>query len=360
MDVFLDTNIFYNKYFLNESSFKFLSNYLTNTSSRLIISSLVCEEVENIRKRELNELRLLLKSTNKKIAKLTNLIVDNSEEKQVLDYSFKSILEKSFESVIYVDYDVVSQSEVVKRALSKKKPFREEEKGYRDTLIWLSLLKYLETNKLATDFAFISENKRDFYKDRDFHLDLMEDIKGHQLSCTIKPYLSLYQFISSNIDKEEHKIKHKDLYDDYLVHLDSEIEFGTSSFINDLSKEDFLSVLNKSRKHFPTINYLTDFYFDVVEGVEDATVVKYEKYDKNQFYILYNFNLRISELRITIRKGEYLIDQSKFDNSFVNIEQTESEVILYAYTRAYFETSFNFNLESEAIEGFEVISSDFR
>jgi len=188
----------------------------------------------------------------------------------------------------------------------------------------------------------------------------MEDIKEHQILCKLKPYLSLYEFISSNIDKEEHKIKYKDLYDEYLVKLDFDIESEISSLINSMSKDSFLSILTKSRRHFPQINYLADFSFEVLEGIEDATVVKYEKFEKSLFYIQYNFNLRISEIKIAIPKGDYIVDQQKFDKYFVNIEHSESDTILYAYTRAYFETSFNFNIDNETIEGFEIISSDFR
>ena len=69
MQIFIDTNIFYNDWFIQNSNFKYLFNYINNDGHTLLLSKLVIQESENIRNREINE---ALSEINKNIKKLKN------------------------------------------------------------------------------------------------------------------------------------------------------------------------------------------------------------------------------------------------------------------------------------------------
>ncbi|MEW7849251.1 PIN domain-containing protein [Massilia aurea] len=56
MNIFLDTNVFYNDWFLNNANFRYLFHYLSNEDGNLLVSKLVCQEAENIRLREYEKL----------------------------------------------------------------------------------------------------------------------------------------------------------------------------------------------------------------------------------------------------------------------------------------------------------------
>lgn len=55
-----------------------------------------------------------------------------------------------------------SHTELLSRDLARRKPFGESGKGYRDTLIWHSLLAYLSTNELCRELVLVTGNKSDF------------------------------------------------------------------------------------------------------------------------------------------------------------------------------------------------------
>ena len=148
--IFLDTNIFYNNWHLKNANFKYLFNYLENNGFRLVISELVCEEVQNIHNRELelsfNELRQVFHKIEK-LVDSTNMININALPNVI--YNFKELLREKARSVEFISYEHINQREVVRRALQKIRPFQEEDKGYRDTLIWLSLLSFLDRKSVV-------------------------------------------------------------------------------------------------------------------------------------------------------------------------------------------------------------------
>jgi galactose mutarotase-like enzyme len=76
---------------------------------------------------------------------------------------------------------------VVKRAIKLVKPFTGQEKGYRDTLIWLSFLSYLKDNDIEGDVAFITNNKHDFFEVKE-KTDLEVVFSLKQTGATLEKY----------------------------------------------------------------------------------------------------------------------------------------------------------------------------
>jgi len=167
MKIFIDTNVFYNDWFMRNANFKYLFHYISNDGHSLIISKLVIQEAENIRQRELSEALHDIKCSINKMQKLNaNILSYDAEGLGVNDYDLTLLIQSRADNLEIIGYDDIPHSEVVIRALNNKKPFMEGEKGYRDTLIWLSLIDYIVKNNESEDVIFITQNKSDFFKPR--------------------------------------------------------------------------------------------------------------------------------------------------------------------------------------------------
>ncbi len=362
--IFLDTNIFYNNWHLKNANFKFLFNYIENTNSVLLMSDLVCEEVENIRNRELESIVTILKQEVKKSNKLNSSLIEFdfnklNEEK----YDFKSLISEHAYTVKFIPYGSIQQKAVVERALKKTRPFQEEEKGYRDTLIWLSFILFLSEKDIKNEVVFITNNKNDFYNkaNTDFHDDLKSDIKNLNLKCEIKTYNSLYSFVNNNIDKEKHDLTQSELLDGHLNEIDPELEAEAIDFINNISENKFKEILEKNDlRTFPHINSLINHSIELDEGVEDPEILYYEKISKNNVYVSFRYNLRICTLRFTIPSSEYNANRQQIEKLYYEIESDENLTSFCSYVRTYLDVSFEYNLESMEIDGYNIETIDFK
>ena len=242
MKVFLDTNVFYNDWFMKNANFKYLFHFLNNEGHELIVSKLVIEETENIRKREVRESLSEIKKHLKKVQKLNpeKLSFDLTTI-GIKDYELLHLLKGRVENIKEIGYENITHSEVVKRAFLNKKPFMNGEKGYRDTLIWLSCLDHIIEDKINEDIVFITKNKSDFFKVKDnvvrFHEDLNRDIIERKIDTKIIPFTSLFDFVNSTIDKDDHAIDHyksEEIFEEFIEDFAVDFLEGMSNI--DLSK----------------------------------------------------------------------------------------------------------------------------
>ncbi|WP_073376492.1 PIN domain-containing protein [Desulfofustis glycolicus] len=141
MHIFLDSNIFFNNWKLNNPNFQHLFNFINNNYSFKLLSKLVVEETENNRRKQVKKTNADLQKSIKEYNKLNDEAIDAKlYQIKYEDYSLYELLAQKTENIKTIDYSAVSHEEVVERALNVKKPFLAGEKGYRDTLIWLSFL----------------------------------------------------------------------------------------------------------------------------------------------------------------------------------------------------------------------------
>jgi hypothetical protein len=73
----------------------------------------------------------------------------------------------------HAPYPTVSHQDVVARALTRRRPFRESGKGYRDSLLWYTILECLQTDRMPV--ALVSANSADF-GELELHTDLSHDL----------------------------------------------------------------------------------------------------------------------------------------------------------------------------------------
>ncbi len=158
-------------------------------------------------------------------------------------------------------YPKKNHSEVVKRALDRRKPFDSKgENGYRDTLIWETIKELCENKLLGSDIVFICQNPRDFFniekwKKNEIELDptLLAELRKSGFDTTkIRCYSSLSRFC----DKEILPLL-EDLKDISTYILEESFKKKIEPFINDslLEESDFT---NKIEYDFDSvdINYI--------------------------------------------------------------------------------------------------------
>lgn len=361
--IFLDTNIFYNNWFVKNANFNLLFNYIENTNSVLLMSELVCTEINNIRNRELEEVIQTFQNLFNKSQKLILEPIEfNPEDIREFKYDIKDILANRVSNISYFPFENIKQDIVVKRALERIKPFKEDDKGYRDTLIWLSFLHYLKKEEVEGNVFFITNNSNDFLNKEkiDFHDELKTDILKSELRCSIFPHHSLFDFIQKRIDKREHSVNREELIN-IINNIDDELELESLFFINNIDETSFKEILDKNRlRDFPYVTTLVEHSVELMEGVEDLDLLSYSFIEKEKIYINLMFNLRICILKFTIPTSEYYIYKNQIDRIYFEIESGEHYTTFCSYVRTYLDTSFDINMKDGIISGFNIESIDFK
>lgn len=355
MKVFLDTNIFYNDWFVKNANFKYLFHFLNNEENTLILSSLVVQEVENIRRRDSE---LYLSEIKKQVSRLQKLnskqIKFDKNELGLEDYELLPLLESRVDNIEVFDYNSIPHSEVVHRALMNRKPFSDGEKGYRDTLIWLSFLNYIaKFNAEDEDIVFITNNKSDFFKTKDkeikFHNDLKEDLREKKVKLKIKIFTSLFDFVNSVIDKNDHaidRVNSEDIFEDFITE-------SSADFIENMSNLD-LSQYYENSIFDTKVRDILDIRVDVFEGLEDIEFINTTKLTDNDIYVSYRYNLRRVFVEIDIPKSDYSENKNELDNLFFDTKLSSEIATLAGCVRPYFQVSFIYNDIDGALKNFEV------
>lgn len=349
MNVFLDTNVFYNNWFVSNANFKLLFYYLNNENKDLLLSEVVNEEVNNIRGRELilinSEIDRLIKKRNKLCSKPLDETTIGGEKKP---YDIKKILKERVNFFEIIGYENVSHLQVVKRALNSIKPFAGQEKGYRDTLIWLSFLLYLKNKDRNENVAFITNNKNDFFTKKNgklaFNDDLQKDIDELSLNATIVPYLNIYDFVSENIDRLEHAFDREAILDeqeDFLID-------NTEGYLNLLNNNDLTKLLN-TKVFSDKLTSVIGIESEVFEGLEDPDIKSVKSLSDTNVYIDCYYEMRRVNLFVTVETIEYKQHASEIDsiNTLWNVEIDGDYVELSFLLRTAIDASFKFDTKLE-------------
>lgn len=350
MKVFLDTNVFFKNWFVNNANFSLLFYFLNNEKYELLLSNLVVQETNNIRDREIKEVKIELERLIKKGSTLnSNALKFSIDEIGIKDYDLSEVLKYKVDWVENISYDNIPHSEVVKRALKLIKPFSGQEKGYRDTLIWLSFLSYLKDNDIEGDVAFITNNKHDFFEIKSkflaFNDDLKRDIESYGIKANIKPYSNIFDFVNENVDKVSHSFDRYEILDDLEYFLKIEVE----SYLNSMSNYDISELLG-TRVFADKLTNVLQIESDIFEGLEDPKVKTVKKLADNSVYISSYFEMRRVDLVITIDLVEYKqhADEIESIKALYNIEIDEDNAVLSFILRTCIDGSFEYDTSEKS------------
>ena len=163
MHVILDTNVIFAEGFGTSVLFRFFTSAASSLGHEIHVPALVIDEAarkfeEEIAKRQsqTNSALELLETYLRKSLDMTKVALDTQEEVR----DFRVVLE-GFNSVL--DYPDTPHKELAKRAIHRKKPFDNKGSGYRDSLIWESVVELASAVEgqvvlLTKDKNFSEEN----------------------------------------------------------------------------------------------------------------------------------------------------------------------------------------------------------
>ena len=359
---FLDTNIFYDDWFMQAAPYRYLFHFMNNNGHSLLLSRVVLQEAAQLQSRALADELAKAQKAIAKAARLNGIAVTKEDLTFTpTQYDLLATLAARVESVTVVDYESVSHSEMVERAIKRIRPFRENEKGYRDTLIWLSLLAYLQLRKQSGTVVFISANKSDFFnseaKQCEFHADLLTDLKKICPWC-VQPYASLHDFVDQTIDKNKHAIDYTKAEQAFGNYVEEEAQL----FLATVSPQLISKLEERITPGTSSLHNTKSIDVDVWEGLEDFEVSSTMELGEGDVFIICLFDLRRVALIVSIPQSDYLANRSQFDIAR-NCFDGESHGGLFrftSYVRPCFVVTLVYNTNDETSKDFSVSDFSFK
>jgi len=196
--VVLDTNALYGDFRLESRQALNLKDNLRELGGELIIPEVVVDEAQRKFDELLRENVRELKKSIKQHRQLTGR--DISVPGMLEGLREQSLRQRLIEVADrLVPYPILNHQQVVKRLLAGYRPFSgTKDKGYRDFLIWLSVLQVAA--EFNSTVLFITNNSNDFCgnKDNRLHEDLILDLQERQIS--LEQIIITKSFSSANKD----------------------------------------------------------------------------------------------------------------------------------------------------------------
>lgn len=204
MKVVLDTNIFVRDYSLGSPPFVALHQGVKATDKTLCVPSVVLDEAVNKFREQYGKLhndhsRMGISKIELGTEKSALPKVDEAVEGY--DGHLRAWLSDADAKIL--EYPKTPHEELVERALRRKKPFRSSDTGgYRDVLVWFSILEELRANP-KVPIALISKNPKDFSdpnEENNLHQDLIDDLVSEGFDqSSVSIFTSLSDFIDIHI-----------------------------------------------------------------------------------------------------------------------------------------------------------------
>jgi hypothetical protein len=180
--VILDANVVISDYWLRSPSFLLLREFLKNSKSTLVVPKIAFEEVVNHHREDVRKLKADIQGNLREAARLFRATNVGNWLNELNTREAKASYEKFLSSqlanlgAVIPDYGDIPHSDIVKRDLSRRRPFQQSGKGYRDTLLWETIVRgYILPDALT---VIVTQNSRDFSGGVDtLHKDLLQDFR---------------------------------------------------------------------------------------------------------------------------------------------------------------------------------------
>jgi hypothetical protein len=187
--VFLDSSaIISSGDYLESPEWAALDRYAGRNDIEILIPKIVIEEVLNRFRESLEKKYKSYVESRRRIMELAG----KKAEDDVSDKDIQEILKNHQQRLTYrfsrrgyriLDYPSMQHVDMVRRALGRVKPFAPDGRGYRDALIWYSIIE--EMRRDPTEALFVTENTKDFASGQGdnatLHLALARDLAENNL-----------------------------------------------------------------------------------------------------------------------------------------------------------------------------------
>ena len=248
MKIILDTNVITKDYSLQGGRILKLSDAAKKLGYEVFVPKVVVDEIIHQYRDELQDAHHKylkgVRSLGRMGFEVKTATEENFIEKAVKEKEQNYLGRLKELGIKVLPYPSVKHIDIVKKELNGKKPFANSQKGYRDSLIWETVLEQLVPMKdliYDTQVLFLSSNTHDFAaKDKLLHPDLIEDFtnKGF-LECAVELVADIDNFFNENINgeleelesiavslKNNHKFNRVNLDDEFRTLLYDEYVVG--------------------------------------------------------------------------------------------------------------------------------------
>lgn len=278
MHVLLDTNIYLTDLLLVKPEFEALANYLKKTNSKIAVPMVVDGEVKkNIKQIAYQDARSL-KGLNHVKAGLIQKIPTTDSLIDELTGKYEAYIEPRHFIISHGDLDL---NAIIDKSLNETAPFKSQGRGFRDAVIWESLISYLKKEKTESIVAFITNNTSDF-GDNELKRELKEELERLGLADRVIYFNDLHTFLSEfsesiefinddfietvlgdSIHEESLYIEMDDIEIDYK-HTDAEVEIINTNY-QEYDIESYFIYRSTSRYYYlyVEVQYTLDVELEV-------------------------------------------------------------------------------------------------
>jgi predicted nucleic acid-binding protein len=206
VDIILDANIILADPAFGSPQFVEMLAYLRRTGSRLVVPTIVVEEVlERYRERLLGHIN----AARSKWTELRKTAMSEMEDFPAVDLEknvslVRQKLEKpsaGVESLIYSDVSTIDVAEVARRGIKRKRPASAKGEELRDVILWFVVLQYARQTKRAVAFMSDDSGFRVSKEAAELHPDLRTEIDNEGLS--LKFYREIASFVREHALKQQ-------------------------------------------------------------------------------------------------------------------------------------------------------------
>lgn len=213
--IIIDTNAIHLDFKLNKARIVTLCNTSTILGHEIFIPEVVIDEIVKQYDEKAEE---YINSFNKALKKLSDLSTSPITQTPIDAKGFISNYRNELNNRIkqlgigIIPYPNTGHKIMVARELGKKKPFKDSTKGYRDALIWDSVMEHTQKYSSNCGIIFLTANSKDF-ADKDkkgLHTDLIADCISNGIPPTsIRLVTDIQNFIDNEIILRSTELKEK-------------------------------------------------------------------------------------------------------------------------------------------------------
>ena len=202
MWIVIDTNIFFDDLRIKKS-LDLLFKDIENVHFSLRIPEIVVKEIVNLYKERRHSLLSKLVSSSNELKLLTSLeynvnIEDENLVSDLREYEHY-LRRKIMSNGEIIPIPPVTIENLIERDLNRRKPFKENGVGFRDALIWETILT-LTVRDGCEGIVFITKNIKDFSTKDVLHPDLIQDIERIGVNAAmVRLFVSVEQFLESMV-----------------------------------------------------------------------------------------------------------------------------------------------------------------
>jgi hypothetical protein len=348
MIIILDTQVLVSDFAMQGADFKTLLSGLERVGMELYMPRVVFDETVNKYEEKFEKLldRAHRLGVNSLESISGNMLVSSEEARN--DYQAYLSARMRDVNTQYIDYPNVEHSVLMERALARKKPFRNSDTGgYRDTLIWMSIMELASDNKTV---AFISGNIGDFAdtNKKYLHPDLLEDIRqqGDDFG-DITFFPNLNDFIEQHIkptleylDEITQKIEN-DTYEEFRL---SDLLFH--QLYDDIKSEELDPVEIGFPPGFESIT------LDAIEELFDIREVDVRKLSDNEIIVSFSAEIEAS-FSFFIYKSDYYGHPRKLE--LFDDDWNKWYMLVGTITRVILSQKFIYNQDLNEITSSKII-----